>query len=79
MTTNSVQVNDWQAKHKRFLEEHYGQLVGAKIVGFTVTNLYGELWPTLILQKGSIEFQVTIQQDKEGNGPGYAFISADEI
>jgi len=68
-----------QEENARFLAEHFGPLVGARLVS---TNAAldadnGEMWPTLIFETDAgRKFQMELSRDPEGNGPGWAFIEA---
>ena len=63
---------------EKFFNKHYGQLVGAKIVGFRLEPYehfgYREFWPVFTLLLGSQRIEVTLSSDEEGNGAGFAFI-----
>ena len=60
------------------MQKYYGQLVGAKIIGFKFEKdeSFGwtEEWPVFTLQIGKEKVNLTISQDEEGNGAGFAFI-----
>lgn len=59
-----------------FYNTYFGQLVGAKIIGFEMTRDtdFGEFWPTFtaVLKDGT-EVTLELSQDEEGNGPGFIF------
>lgn len=59
-----------------FYNKYYGQLVGAKIVGFKLVedDFDGELFPEFTLQLGKQKVTFTLSSDEEGNGAGFAFI-----
>ena len=59
-----------------FYNQYYGQLVGAKIVGFDLIedDFDGELFPKFTLQLGRQKVEFTLSMDEEGNGAGFAFI-----
>jgi hypothetical protein len=61
-----------------FYEQYYGQLVGAKIVGFRLERDesfgYTEQWPVFTLQLGSQRVEFILSSDEEGNDAGFAFI-----
>jgi len=63
---------------EKFFNKYYGQLVGAKIVGFRLERDdnfgYGEFWPVFTLLLGSQRVEFTLSRDEEGNGAGFAFI-----
>jgi len=71
------QVGKMDDKAIDFYVKHFGQLKGAKIVGFNMVkcefdpNTY---WPTFTLQQGGDKFNLVLSQDEEGNGGGFAFI-----
>jgi hypothetical protein len=67
-----------------YYRKHYGQLQGLTVISVRMEDddEGGEPWPVLIMGrdngKGGIEdgshVRVTLSQDPEGNGAGYAFI-----
>ena len=63
---------------EKFFNEYYGQLVGAKIVGFRLERDdsfgYREVWPVFTLLLGSKRIEFTLSSDEEGNGAGFAFV-----
>ena len=63
---------------EKFFNKYYGQLVGAKIVGFRLERDesfgYTEVWPVFTLLLGSQRVEFTLSCDEEGNGAGFAFI-----
>ena len=63
---------------EKFFTTYYGQLIGAKIVGFRLERDdnfgYREVWPVFTLLLGSQRIEVTLSSDEEGNGAGFAFI-----
>jgi hypothetical protein len=66
------------------MDKYYRQLVGCKIVSFYFQeDEYGARdWPVFIIQKPNsdgatfyhTELMVSLSQDEEGNGGGFAFI-----
>ena len=58
------------------MQKYYGQLVGAKIVGFRFeeVDFDGEVFPVFTLQLGKQKVEFTLSMDEEGNGAGFAFI-----
>ena len=56
------------------MQKYYGQLVGAKIVGFRFVEDEGEAFPVFTLQLGEHKVEFTLSMDEEGNGAGFAFI-----
>lgn len=60
-----------------YFDQYYGQLVGAKITDFTMSEAddYGDEWPTftMTLKNGAV-VTFTLSADPEGNGAGFAFI-----
>ena len=58
------------------MQKYYGQLVGAKIVGFRFVedDFDGEEYPVFTLQLGKQKVDFTLSMDEEGNGAGFAFI-----
>jgi len=63
------------------MDKYFRQLVGCKIVSFYFqeNDEYGARdWPVFIIQKpnskGGGELMVSLSQDEEGNGGGFAFI-----
>ena len=58
------------------MKKYYGQLVGAKIVGFNLENddWSSKPWPVFTLELGKQKVKMTISKDAEGNGGGFAFI-----
>jgi len=63
---------------EKFFNTYYGQLIGAKVVGFRLEHDdnfgYREVWPVFTLLLGSQRIEVTLSSDEEGNGAGFAFI-----
>jgi hypothetical protein len=63
---------------EKFFTKYYGQLIGAKVVGFRLERDdslgYREVWPVFTLLFGSQRIEVTLSSDEEGNGAGFAFI-----
>jgi len=63
---------------EKFFNKYYGQLVGAKIVGFRLEPYehfgYGEFWPVFTLKLGGQLVEFTLSSDEEGNGAGFAFV-----
>jgi hypothetical protein len=59
-----------------FYNKYYGQLVGAKIVGFNLIedDFGGDPFPEFTLQLGRQKVKFTLSSDEEGNGAGFAFI-----
>ena len=59
-----------------FYNKYYGQLVGAKIVGFQLIEdeFGGDPFPEFTLQLGRQKVIFTLSSDEEGNGAGFAFI-----
>ena len=57
-----------------FYDKYYGQLVGAKIVGYRMVSDDLDEWPEFTLQLGSQKVTFTLSCDEEGNGSGFAFI-----
>jgi len=61
-----------------FYNKYYGQLIGAKVVGFRLERDenfgYTEQWPVFTLLLGSQRVELTLSSDEEGNGAGFAFI-----
>jgi hypothetical protein len=66
-----------EQQEKEYLEKYYGELVGAKIIDFSIVaeNDYGvNFWPTFIVELVDKQTRVIeISQDPEGNGPGFIF------
>lgn len=58
-----------------FYDKYYGQLVGAKIVGYRMVSDDLDEWPEFTLQLGKQKVTLTLSQDEEGNGAGFAFIT----
>ena len=58
------------------MQKYYGQLIGSKIIGFKFEEdeWGGDDWPIFTLQLGNQKVQLTLSQDPEGNGGGFAFI-----
>jgi hypothetical protein len=67
------------------MDKYFRQLVGCKIVSFYFQeDDYGARdWPVFIIQKpnseGGGELMVSLSQDEEGNGGGFAFIEENII
>ena len=63
---------------EKFFNKYYGQLVGAKIVGFRLEPYehfgYREFWPVFTLKLGGQLVEFTLSSDEEGNGAGFAFV-----
>jgi len=63
---------------EKFFNKYYGQLVGAKIVGFKLEPYehfgYREFWPVFTLKLGGQLVEFTLSSDEEGNGAGFAFV-----
>jgi len=63
---------------EKFFNKYYGQLIGAKVVGFRLERDesfgYREVWPVFTLLLGSQRVEFTLSSDEEGNGAGFAFI-----
>jgi len=63
---------------EKFFNKYYGQLVGAKIVGFRLEPYehfgYREFWPIFTLKLGGQLVEFTLSSDEEGNGAGFAFV-----
>lgn len=63
---------------EKFLTKYYGQLIGAKVVGFRLERDesfgYTEVWPVFTLLFGSQRVEFTLSSDEEGNGAGFAFV-----
>ena len=63
---------------EKFFNKYYGQLVGAKIVGFRLERYeslgYREFWPVFTLKLGGQLVEFTLSRDEEGNGAGFAYI-----
>ena len=63
---------------EKFFYKYYGQLIGARIVGFRLERDdsfgYREVWPVFTLLLGSQRVEFTLSSDEEGNGAGFAFI-----
>lgn len=59
-----------------FYNKYYGQLVGAKIVGFDLIEdeFGGDPFPEFTLQLGQQKVKFTLSSDEEGNSAGFAFI-----
>jgi len=59
-----------------FYNKYYGQLVGAKIVGFRLIEdeFGGDPFPEFTLELGNQKVFFTLSSDEEGNSAGFAFI-----
>lgn len=73
MATVDLRGND---KHEYlWLEKYLKPLVGATIVeaGAAVSDDFGvQVWPRIVVQtKDGKRIELTVQQDPEGNGPGF--------
>lgn len=62
------------------MDKYYRQIIGAKIVDFHFKeDGYGaDDWPVFILQlgeyNGGMKIKMSLSQDPEGNGGGFAFL-----
>jgi len=65
---------------RKFYTDYYGQLVGAKIVGFHLEDgeHWNEPWPVFTLQNNDERVRFVLSRDEEGNGAGFAFIEEDK-
>ena len=58
------------------MKKYYGQLVGAKILGFHFEEdeFGGGDFPVYTLEKEGTLVQMTLSMDQEGNAGGFAFL-----
>ena len=63
-------------KYKEFAKKHFGQLVGWTVIGFhlELEEEDDDVFPCLLMQKGTDYIHVTVSRDEEGNGGGHLFI-----
>lgn len=65
---------------EKFYTDYYGQLVGAKVVGFHLEDgeHWNEPWPVFTMQINDERVRFVLSRDEEGNGGGFAFIEEDK-
>ena len=60
----------------KFCNEHYGQLIGYKVIAAFASLDGDEVWPTIALENDDGDrIEMVLSRDPEGNGGGFAFIT----